>query len=321
MSLPPGARRAGVLHALAETGQYDMATRIALCEQALEEARDDDSRSSQLLSFMAMFLWSAGDVATALARARAGLVLAERHGDPEVLASAIATVGMMETWFLDITPGLLEHGAAIEESLPRPLMVLNSPRFFLAQRWVLRDELAEAEAIGRHIEAAAAESGDEYTRHYALAQSSVGLAFAGRLHEAMRLVTRAHHFAMQTGEPQFAVVTAQFLSLVQTDLGLLDAATQTATEGLRLAESISSESQAIANTHVLGRIELLRGDPRAAAELLRDLPARRIPRRSSRSGLQPVGRCDRKPDRDRRSRCRTLPDDAVRVAREPLEQM
>ena len=92
----------------------------------------------------------------------------------------------------------------------------------------------------------------------------------------MRLVTRAHLFALQTGEPQFAVVTAQFLSLVQTDLGLLDAATQTATEGLRLAESISSESQVIANTHVLGRIELLRGDPRAAAALLRDLPARRM---------------------------------------------
>jgi hypothetical protein len=38
-------------------------------------------------------------------------------GDAELSAGAIARVGQMETWAAEITPGLLERGAEMEERL------------------------------------------------------------------------------------------------------------------------------------------------------------------------------------------------------------
>ena len=120
-----------MLYALATTGRADLTTRIRLCSEAAEEAAGDDVRLVQILGFRAISRWVNGDVPGALRDAREGLERAERVGDPPLLATAICRVGLIETWALEITPGLLERGVAIEDGLERPLLFHDSPRLML----------------------------------------------------------------------------------------------------------------------------------------------------------------------------------------------
>ena len=55
--------------------------------------------------------------ARGLADARAALEQAERVGDPRLLAAAISRVGLAETYAAEVTPGILERGVELEESL------------------------------------------------------------------------------------------------------------------------------------------------------------------------------------------------------------
>ena len=81
-----------------------------------------------------------GGIPSAVRDARGGLNRAERVGDRPLLAAALAGTGFMETWALEITPGLLERGVEIERSLDRPLMFHESPTFILAMRWAYADD-------------------------------------------------------------------------------------------------------------------------------------------------------------------------------------
>ncbi len=66
-------------------------------------------------------------------------------------------------WSLEDS-GALERGAALEQTLPQPLILHESPAFILAVRLYERDELDRARAMLEAIEADAVERGDEHTR-------------------------------------------------------------------------------------------------------------------------------------------------------------
>ena len=142
---PDGLDRADVLYALAELGTCPLPARAALVEEAIEHARSDDERATRLLGLLAIVRWLLGDAESALQHAREGLACAESVGDPELLAVAIARVGHTEGWVLDVTPGLLERGVAIERTLRRPLMFHTSPAFMQACLLYDQDELARRE--------------------------------------------------------------------------------------------------------------------------------------------------------------------------------
>ena len=86
-------------------------------------------RLVQILGFLAISRWVHGDAPRALADARDGLARAERIGDPRLLATALARAGLIEAMALEVTPGLLERGVAIEQGLERPLLFHDSPTF------------------------------------------------------------------------------------------------------------------------------------------------------------------------------------------------
>ena len=112
----------------------------------LIKAADDDARCAELLGLIALFRWVLGDLRAGLRDARAGLVRAERGGDPRVLTVALGRVGILETWALDITPGLLERGVALKRNLPRPAWFNDSPAFD-ADPAALRDRPARPLAL------------------------------------------------------------------------------------------------------------------------------------------------------------------------------
>jgi hypothetical protein len=144
--------RADVLFELASTRQADAPTMIELCEKALAEAAGDDARSARILARRSGFRLFEADVRGGLVDARAALEKAERTGDPRLLAAAIARLGQAETWAAEVTPGLLERGAEIEERLGLELEYMESPRVGLARLLFRRGELDRATTILHELE-------------------------------------------------------------------------------------------------------------------------------------------------------------------------
>ena len=110
-----GVERADALFGLASTRSADASTFAQLLDEALGEAAGDNARSARILGFRAQVAFVYGGPGAAAADARAAFAHAERAGDPLPLAVAIAHLGQLETYTLDVTPGLLERGVAIEE--------------------------------------------------------------------------------------------------------------------------------------------------------------------------------------------------------------
>jgi hypothetical protein len=87
--LSAGPARAEILYRSALAQRGEAASRIARCEQALEEeAGDDDALAAKILGFLAFNRWMAGRIWQGLEAARAGLARAERVGDPRLVPPA-----------------------------------------------------------------------------------------------------------------------------------------------------------------------------------------------------------------------------------------
>ena len=272
--MPSGPLRADVLYARAIVGLEDMPTRIGLCERALEEAADDDARCAQFHGLIALGRWILGDLPRGLKSARDGLERAERAGDARVLAVALGRVGILETWALDVTPGLLERGVALEQGLASPSWFNDSPAFMLTQRLYETDELDRSRSMLEEMERRAQERGDEHTRQWVVLQLLIVEWYAGRCGRALQHAAVAREIAAQTGEPQYGGMVASVTSRVEADIGLLDEARRTAQEGIRLSQSVSDEIFTVGNLASLGHAYLVSGDLEAAAACLRDLPER-----------------------------------------------
>ena len=188
----PGVERADVLFALASTFETDIPTLIELCDEALAEAADDDGRSSRILSFRSLGRLQEANTSAALADAREALKKAERVGDPTLIAVAIAKEGHAEMWAGEVTPGLLERGAEIEERFGLELEYRESPRLLLARRLMRAGEIERPRAILEESQAKAAARGDEVTRLLVLWYLSMLEWLAGNLQQALEYAAAAH---------------------------------------------------------------------------------------------------------------------------------
>lgn len=272
--VPHGRERADVLLALALNGRSDLPTRVRLCREAINEAAADEARCAGVKGYLAICLWRMGDVQSALAEARAGLDHARRTSDDRLLAAALGYVGLMEHVALDLTPGLLEYGVQVEQTLERPLPYNASPTFTYAYCMEHRDQLAEARRLFEELAVAARAAGDEPTSQW-IALQLVSLEwYVGNWQRALELATMVFEFAQQAQDPQYQSMVYGIMALVEVDLGLLEAARRSAEEGVKLSQAVSDESSAIVCTSLLGRLGLLAGDLEAAGRHLRDLPDR-----------------------------------------------
>lgn len=267
----PGPERADVLAELAENSFKNPSVVVSLCNDALIEAAGDDRRSARLLAHRSLHHMTQGNVAAALADGRAALELAERLDDPALIAVAIAHISHAETRSVETTRLLLDRGVQIERAHHLALEFLDSPRRALARQQMRMGEVEQARSLLEELAREASARGDENTRAVLLWVLVLVDWLAGRWAEALDLAREA----AIAGEQSQAVDHRWLIvrkALVEADLGLLDDARASARYALSGTVAGPTRFAEIEMVAVLGRIELMLGNGRAAADLLRDLP-------------------------------------------------
>ena len=271
--VPSGVERSDVLLELVRTFTADLPTMLELSDEALAEAAHDDARSSRILAIRAWSHFLRSDVRSALIDARMALEKAERVGDAELIAGAIARVGQMETWAAEITPGLLERGAEMEERLGLALGFQTSPSMSLARLMTRLGEIQRSRVMSEELERKALARGDNGTRTLILWSLSEIEWLAGDWRQALDHAIAAQELGEQRFPPNGAWV-GRVRALVEADLGLVEEARAHAEEGIASAQEFSQEIFVVLGLGVLGRLELALGNLQAAAEHLRELPGR-----------------------------------------------
>jgi DNA-binding CsgD family transcriptional regulator len=271
--VPSGTERADVLFALARGRRAELPTISEWCEEALREAGDDHERAAEILAFLSWTRLLEGRVRDALDRARAALEHAEQVEDPELLARAIARVAMAETWTLDVTPGLLERGVALEERLGGTLEFHESPSVTLARRLMCQSDFERARPLLEAAQAEAAAWGDEGTRGHVLFHLFQVEWFTGRWERAGGHVRAALELADQLGDEQYRGIARYAEALLCAHVGNVADARAAAQEAVSISRAISDVLFGLQSRTVLGFIELSVGDFEAADRHLRPLPA------------------------------------------------
>lgn len=269
--VPSGVERAEVLLARIFTLSGDSLELVALCDQALVAAAGDDVRTARILALRAWVHLMKADVRASLADARTALENAERAGDPPLLAAVIGRLAQTESWAAEVTPGLLERGAEIEERLGLALDLRESPRLYLPRLLMRQGEIDRPRALLEELEVRAAARGHELTRMLILWYLSMLEWLAGRWQQALDHSAAALELlegGLHSGWP------GRVTALVETDLGLVEQARASAEEALAYSRAMSNEIFIIVILGVLGRLELALGHLEEAGDYLRELPAR-----------------------------------------------
>ena len=272
--LPSGLERADVLLELATTRKDDLPKMVALCDEALAAADDDDARCTRILAYRSWAYMFEADIDAALRDARAALRAAERVGDPTLLTVAIAQVANVETRAADITPGLLERGLEIEDRLAIRLEYNQSPRVAFARRLIGTAELDRARAILEQLEGEAATWGSEELRGVLLRSLGRVDWLAGRWDAALERTALALEFWEQMQAPHGVALTAPLRALLEVDLGRVDEARASAERGVAISRELSDQEWEILSLGALGRLELALGNLTAAGKYMDELPAR-----------------------------------------------
>jgi DNA-binding CsgD family transcriptional regulator len=259
-----GAERSDLLLELGITFRSDRLTAVALFDEALSEAADDDARSARILANRSLQKLLATDVQGALADARAALERAERTGDPSLVATAIARLVHAEVYAVEITPDLLERGVEMEES----------PRFFFGRRLVTLGDIDRAQALFENLVEEAGARGDEHTKVASLWYLSLAEWFGGRLRASLANAIAASELGELIQFGHALAWVGRVRAFVQGDLGLVDEARRSAEDGLAFARGSANESYVITTLAALGRLELALGNAVDAGDRLRDLPER-----------------------------------------------
>ena len=270
-----GAELADVLLALAGTLDGGPRQMIALCDEAVAEVPDDDSRCARILSVRTWANIHAGDVRAALRDAHAALERAERVGDPVLLAAVIGRTAQPEWWSAKITPGLLERGVEIEDRLGLVPDYRTSPRFYLPRLYVRRGEIDRPRALLQELGEQASARGDEGTRVVVLWYLTALEWLAGRWQQAWDHAAAASELGEQILYSQAARWAGRVRALLETDLGLTDEARASVDAALAECEGADDIFGLLVHG-VLGRVELVLGNLEAAGGHLRELPARML---------------------------------------------
>ena len=230
----------------------------------------------RILAFRSISHLIVPDVSAALADARSALAKAEYLGDPELLVRAIARAGTTEVYAAEITPGLLERGAEIEERLGLRLEYFESPGASLARLLERTGDLDRAKSILVRLEARAEARGDELARASLIFNSVLPEWLAGDWGKALERAEIARELAEQIQSPWLLGQIGRVAALIETDLGMVERARASCEEALAISRAGSSGFWELWTLGVAGRLELSLGNLDAAAAVLRDLPERLV---------------------------------------------
>ena len=165
---------------------------------------------------------------------------------------------------MDVTPGLLERGADIEQGLDDLLTFHDSPSFYLGLQRVLQDDLDGARSVMQDVVESAERRGDEHTRGFTLLLLIDVERQAGRITAALEYADTARAIVEQMGDPNLLIRHAFITTAVLVDAGRVAQARELAEEGLAAARVMSDWTGVTIIRGRLGRAALAGGDLDAA---------------------------------------------------------
>jgi DNA-binding CsgD family transcriptional regulator len=270
---PRGSERAELLLLLARTRDDDLPTAIASCKKGLSEAEEDDALRSRIHRYLSLICDNEGGPRPALLHARRALELAERVGDTDLLAPALARAAWLELTTGELTDGLLERTLALEDAVGL-LPTFESPGAVHAYWLVTRDRLDEArELLNRELATAAAE-GDEIVMTNVLHRLTPLELRAGRWARADEIASECCELYERRGLELQGSIALFCRALVDAHFGRVDESRSASEQGAAIAEAAGDEGMRLRNLSVLGFLDLSVGDLDAAAERLPEVTAR-----------------------------------------------
>jgi DNA-binding CsgD family transcriptional regulator len=281
--LPAGGRRAEALFHVSRTRLDDVDAQRRLAAQALQEASDEALRI-RILQQLSNSSLLVGDMAAALAHARAAFEAAEVIGDDWLFASSAAQLGVLETFDGDVTPGLLERAVEIEPNTDYLAPKYQSPTLALGHRLQFQGtRLDTARELLLRADTSARAHGDHGSRPWLhLAELEIA---AGEWERATAYAVEGYEIMEQYDAPQAQSALLYAWALARTYLGDVEQARALAERGLALARSTKSVNHEINNMRVLGFLDLSLGDAEAAAAHLLPVVSRSAAMRYGRAGV------------------------------------
>jgi DNA-binding CsgD family transcriptional regulator len=273
-TLEAGPERARALMNLAEIHETDVEEGIQLFEKALLDAGDDEALAAEIDQAMSLRYFIQGKMDEALERGYSAVARARMTGDDVLLMRCIALLSQHETQTGRIREGLLEEGLELEERIDSFADHYASPSTMMGLRLMYAERVEEARGYFERAYGGALAAGDEAARSGLILHISENEIRAGRWEIAREWADEGVQLSDQIDSPQGRSALLYVRSFADAHLGRLEAARADAAEGREIAVAIGDDVFELQNLAVLGFVELSEGNHEAAADYLRDLPAR-----------------------------------------------
>ena len=276
ISLPPGHDRAIAMMRLAWARAFRAGFQVAvgLFRTALEEIGDDDAARIEIQRGLAWSIHEIGDVRGAEPHARAALELAERLGDPGLLASSLADLAFLETILgRGVPTAMVARALELEgDDHWQPFLGRVGPQWVNGALQMWSGDLDGARSTFASLRESVLARGDDHSLGYVAFQHARVECLAGNWEIAARFAAECAELTAQTGQNEERPFALLIGAWVDAHLGNVDAARAATDEALPLALELGVVPAHLETLAVRGFLEHSLGDAKQARRFLGPLP-------------------------------------------------
>jgi DNA-binding CsgD family transcriptional regulator len=246
-----------------------------LFRDALAEIGDDPAARIEIECGLAWSVHETGDVVAGEAHARAALELAERLGEPGVLASALAEMAFFQTIRgRGIPTALIERALDLEDTDDEWRSILGRIRpawvHGMLLEWAGDFDAARSTLTALRDKVLA--RGDEHSLGYVTHHLGRVECLAGNWEVASRYAAECLESTVQTAQENLRTFALTIRALVDAHLGRVAETRATTDEGLPLALALGVLPAHMEMLAIRGFLEYSLGDAREAHRFLGPLP-------------------------------------------------
>jgi DNA-binding CsgD family transcriptional regulator/tetratricopeptide (TPR) repeat protein len=267
-TVPGGPIRGRALIALAKVRKDDFDASAALLDEALSQAEAHHRVNAQAQSLLSELWANRGDPAAAIEHARAAVSLAEKTGDPGLLAEMLGTQGTMEFF----------AGEGVQHEVMTRAIELqdradSTPSYYvpttqLGNQLFWSDQLDAARPLLERSLRRAVQRGEEYDRAGLLFHLAHLEWVAGNRERAERYTSETVELVRQMADDQGESYALWLQAFVAARQGRLEEAGAYANDAIEVAGRIGDQFIVSFSTAILAGIELWSGRPEAAHQRL-----------------------------------------------------
>jgi tetratricopeptide (TPR) repeat protein len=239
----------GAAHCLCEAGRYKITINQnkdghRCLEQALAlyQASDDRVGETMCLSGLAWSEWNLGRFESALEHLGRALELSEQHGDRLGVARTCYSLSVAWVYYYDVerVQAFAERSVRLYREMGLAQAAYR-PMFMLWESYYSRGDLAQAQALGEQVCAAARVGRDSWLEGWAAHMLGRLALSRGDLRTAHRYLRRAYLLRRETGERQNQVNDLVWLGRLQLARGRPAVALRYTCQGIKQLESLWEE--------------------------------------------------------------------------------